>query len=152
MTDAVKKAKGELSALKLARAGKALQDLQARVNALPDTYTAALRDEMAGLETELASLSAANRNLLDLTRYNALRGAYEADKGGNVTPPDPVDPGDQNDSKGLPAYAVVLIVVGALVVAAAAACPFVIKAVRRKNGTAGHETPETKNDTKEDEE
>lgn len=152
MTDAVKKAKGELSALKLARAGKALQALQARVNALPDTYTTALRDEMAGLETELASLSAANRNLLDLTRYTALRGAYEADKGGNVTPPDPVDPGDQNDSKGLPVYAVVLIVVGALVVAAAAACPFVIKAVRRKNGTAGHETPETKNDTKEDEE
>ena len=153
MTDAVKKAKGELSALKLARAGKALQDLQARINALPDTYTAALRDEMAGLETELASLSAANRNLLNLTRYNALRGAYEADKGGNVTPPDdPTNPGDKNDGKGLPGYAVALIVVGALVVAAAAACPFVIKAVRRKNGTAGHETPETKNDTKEDEE
>ena len=152
MTGAVTKAKSELSALKLARAGKALQDLQARIIALPDAYTSALKDEMAKIETELAALSAANRNLLDLTRYNALYGAFDADRSGEEPSVDPIDPIDGNDSKGLPVYAIVLIAVaGVLVVGAAAACPFVLKAVRSGSVTK-EETKNDSDDEKEDKE
>lgn len=80
MMEGITKAKVTLSALKLERAPQSLRDLQTRIQALPDTYTRALRGTMDAIASELAALSAANRNLLDMERYLALLTDYEADR------------------------------------------------------------------------
>ncbi len=126
MVTAVLSARKQLSALKLAEASQAAQDLQVKVNTLPEIYTSAYRSVMDEIANALAVLDPTERTLLDLTRYNALRDAYEADKNASAdpTPPEtPDQPGDtdtpdEDDNNGA-LIGVIVGIVAAVVVAAA---------------------------------
>ena len=72
-------AKTALTALKLANASQAAKILQQKIDALPDTYSAAYRDAMQEVQNLLAALPTSERSVLTLTRYNALYEQWRAD-------------------------------------------------------------------------
>ena len=128
LTEAVTSAKAELSALKLAKAPASLRELQARIDALPDTYDHSQKENMAAIAAQLATLTAANRNLLDLTRYTALLPAYDADTE-EPLPDDPGtdDPTPPNGWQALsPALKVTVIAAPAVLLVAAAAVAVIL--------------------------
>ena len=113
MTGAVKTAKERLNALKLDASSPALQQLQADILALPDTYTSALKPTMDAIKAAIAALKPAEKAILNLDKYNALLDAYEAD----VPAEDPTPPVDPDPDPSSFPWTLV-IVIAAVVVAA----------------------------------
>lgn len=151
MVKTVTEAKAALSALKFERAGEELKALQARINALPDSYTSELRTEMSEIANAIASLTAANRNLLDLSRYNALRAAYDADINSD-TPPTPDDPKNPDEQNGLPTYAIILIVFAGAAVAVGVALTVAITASKKRGNGKDADPQDNKENDKNDNE
>lgn len=151
MVKTVTDAKATLSALKFERAGEELKALQARINALPDSYTAELRTEISEIANAIASLTAANRNLLDLSRYNALRPAYDADINSD-TPLPPEEPGKPDEQGGLPVYAIILIVFSGAAVAAGVALGVAITVSKKRGNKKGSAPADNKDNGKNDNE
>ena len=79
MRETVRAAKTALTALKLANASRAAKILQQKIDALPDTYSAAYRDAMQEVQNLLAALPTSERSVLTLTRYEALYEQWRAD-------------------------------------------------------------------------
>lgn len=114
MVATVTQAKASLTALKLANASRAAQTLQAKINALPDTYTHDVHAAMQEIEALLSELAVSERSLLTLTRYNALLDSYLADVDAPAEPPaEPLPPAPESH---FPAWAVVLIAVASVAI------------------------------------
>ncbi len=114
----VRSAEKTIRALKLAQASQQTQDLQAKIDSLPDTYTSAIRDVMAEIEAGLANVPMTERALLTLDRYMNLIDAYKDDLAAedetlNETPEEPDD--------GVAPWVIVLCVVAGVAVAAGVA-------------------------------
>lgn len=77
MVTAVKSAKTELASLKLKNASKKVQEIQNRINELPDVYTPKLNDVLDELTLEINELQPKEREILDLTKYTTLVDARE---------------------------------------------------------------------------
>ena len=107
MTLAVQNAKKQLNIIKLQSASPALQKLQEDIFALPDTYTADLKDEMDAIKASLAAIKPAEKVLLDLTKYTALLSAYEAGESAEI-------PNDINDDSVWIIVAIILVAVAVL--------------------------------------
>ena len=75
MVTAAQNASARVAALRLANASYTVRMLQARIDALPDTYSADLQPTLDALAAEIAALKPADRSILNLTKYNALRNA-----------------------------------------------------------------------------
>ena len=78
MVQTVTEAKAQLTSLKLANAGKDLQELQARIDALPAVYDPSYGSLATDLAAEINALTYANRALLTLTRFNTFQASYQA--------------------------------------------------------------------------
>ena len=115
MTSAVLAAKMKLNSIKLQSASPTLQKLQADILALPDTYTSAYKATMDAIKASISALKPAEKVLLDLSKYNALLSAYEADVPAEITPePEPAPEPDEQTSP----WKVVLIVLASVIVIA----------------------------------
>ncbi len=126
----VRAAEATVKALKLANASRTTQDVQAKIDSLPDTYTSALRAAMAEIEAGLARVPMAEKNLLTLTRYMKLVDAYKADVAAGEAPEAPTPESPEED--GMESWAVALIIVAAVVVVAAAAGAVVCVLLKKK--------------------
>ena len=81
--------------------------MQEDIFALPDTYTADLKDEMDAIKASLAAIKPAEKVLLDLTKYTALLSAYEAGESAEI-------PNDTNDDSVWIIVAIILVAVAVL--------------------------------------
>ncbi len=93
LTSTVTAARDRILRLKVEFASKAVRDIQARIDKLPDAYTdeAGLNSEILSLQTAIAGLETDDRNLLIQGKYTTLLAAYQAahptgDNPGSDTP------------------------------------------------------------------
>ena len=70
--------------------------MQAKIDALPETFAESVRAAMDEITADMAKLTVDERGILDLTKYNALYEAYNPSKtpeGPDLEKPDPGDSG-----------------------------------------------------------
>ncbi|HBF15295.1 MAG TPA: hypothetical protein DDW30_06395 [Clostridiales bacterium] len=137
MVRVVTEAKAELVKLKLANASQAAKDLQAKIDAWPDTYTPQTRAAMEEISNLLGKLTPSERTVLTMTRYNNLYDAYLADTAAKPNDPEPTDPEPKPEEPeqekpliALPAWALLIL----FAVACVAVVLIVFAIVNRKKG------------------
>lgn len=74
----VKAAKTQLKAIKLANASQNVKDVQKLINELPETFAVSDVAKIGDVASKIAALSADDRAILDMTRYDALQASYDA--------------------------------------------------------------------------
>ena len=72
----VTNAKVKLSALKLAKASKEVQNLQVKINQLPDKFDVSMLETLKTISNEINKTKQNEKSLLDLTKYNKLVSSY----------------------------------------------------------------------------
>ena len=72
----VNEAKTILSALKLAKASKEVQNLQVKINQLSDKFDISMLETLKEISSEIAKTKQNEKSLLDLTKYNKLVSSY----------------------------------------------------------------------------
>ncbi len=79
-TEALTKTSAALKELKLSNASRTAREIQARIDALPDTFdgSQAQRDVFDQLRRDVNLLTRRDREALDLTRYNAFRTSMDS--------------------------------------------------------------------------
>lgn len=125
MLECVTQAKAEIFAVKIANSRKEVRDLQAIISGLPTVYTKDVYNLMKEVETRLAALKEDEREIMDLSNYEALVASYNGS-------PNPPQPGSESQS-GLPAWAVAVIVVGCVLVAGGGVVAVLLVKKKRAN-------------------
>lgn len=74
--NSVSDAKVKLSALKLSKASKEVQNLQVKINELPETFDITKLELLKSISSEINSVKQNEKSLLDLTKYNNLVKSY----------------------------------------------------------------------------
>ncbi len=151
LSAAVTAARDRIRRLKVEYASKAVRDIQARIDALPDTYENTETQDalILALQAAIADLEIDDRSLLIQDKYTALLSAYtEAHPTQPTTPPSGGDDGNgdgpapDDREGGFPVWAGVLIGVGAALVIAAAAVAVVFLLKKKNASPAAQENPE----------
>ena len=96
MANAVQAARARIVRLKIENSNYAVRTLQAKIDALPETFAESVRAAMDEITADMAKLTVDERGILDLTKYNALYEAYNPSKtpeGPDLEKPDPGDSG-----------------------------------------------------------
>ncbi|MGN1078489.1 MAG: leucine-rich repeat protein, partial [Candidatus Gallimonas sp.] len=136
LKETVTQAKAEIFALKIANSRKEVRDLQAIISGLPTVYTKDVYDLMKEVETRLAALKEDEREIMDLSNYEALVASYNGS-------PNPGRP-DSESQSGLPAWAIAVIVVGCAAVAGGAVAAVLLVKKKRANVPSQNEEGEDK--------
>ncbi len=148
LASAVTAARERIVRLKVEYASKTIRDIQARIDALPDTYSdtedmnaliLALRDDIANLEMD-------DRNLLIQDKYTALLAAYEAAH--PETPPESGDnngeqPGDREEDGNGWIWAIVGVGIAIVVAAAVVTVVVILKKKKSHSAEIAENAPET---------
>jgi len=77
LVEVVKAAKAQVKAIKLANASKNVQEIQKLINELPDAFKVSDLGQIKNVAARIAALSAEDRAILDLTKYNAIQASYD---------------------------------------------------------------------------
>lgn len=113
-------AKEALRVIKLANASEKIKNIQASIDALDGTFTLDKLSSLQELANSINSLSILDKDLLDLTKYNAMVESYNAYLNGLNTDIDNVNKVHNNAY----AYAVLAAAVALLATIPAAVCTF----------------------------
>ncbi len=130
-TDHVTELKSALSRLKVQNAKKAVRDVQALIDALPESYSAGADGQIENVMNAISELSLDDRSLLIQEKYSRLLAAYNAAHAGSepsdpntpTTPTTPQEPTEEEDGCGSVlagsgiAAAAILLAAGAAAVA-----------------------------------
>lgn len=77
LVNKVFEAKDALDALKRANASQKVKDVQALIDGLPEEFSLSDLDEIRAVVEKINELTASDRALLDMTKYNKLRESYD---------------------------------------------------------------------------